>query len=170
MTDFTCNTNYLSATSFKIVISREDYPHLQFFAQEVSHPSCDVPAAETSFKRIASVPFPGDAAQYGPLSMTIIMDEQMGVYNELYSWLLRLVNEKHKPQSFSLRSSNNEELSSYSDMRLLILSSHNNPIKQFKYVNVFPVSLGSINFQSTAGDTNYITFQADFRFDYFELI
>lgn len=167
MTDFTCNTNYLSATGFKVIISRAEYPHLQFFAQEVSHPSVDLPAAETSFRRIASMPFPGDAIQYGTLSMTVIMDEQMGVYEEIYSWLTRLVNEKHKPQTGNLYPGN--ELSSYADLRLSILTSHNNPNRQFKYVNVFPTSLGTISFSST-GDGGYISFTVDFRFDYFELV
>ena len=167
MSDFTCNTNYLSATGFKVIISRAEYPHLQFFAQEVAHPSVDLPATDASFRRIASVPFPGDAIAYGTLSMTVIMDEQMGVYEEIYSWLTRLVNEKHKPQTGNLFPGN--ELASYADLRLSVLTSHNNPNRQFKYVNVLPVSLGTIAFTST-GDGSYITFTVDFRFDYFELV
>ncbi len=167
MLDFTCNTNYLAPTGFKIIISRSEYPHIQFFAQEVMHPSLDLPSADTPFRRVGNLPFPGDTLTFGQLSMTIMMDEEMKVYEEIYSWLIRLVNEKHKPQTGNLYPGN--ELSSYADMRLSVLTSHNNPNRLIKYVNVLPVNLGEITFTATS-DGQYITFPATFRFDYFELV
>jgi hypothetical protein len=165
MSDFTCNTNYLAPTGFKVVISRKEYPHLQFFAQEVIHPSLDLPAASAGFSRLAGIPFPGDALSFGELSLTVIMDEEMGVYEELYNWMIRLVNEKHKPQTGSLYR-DDDKLASYSDLTLIVLTSHNNTNRKVKYQNIFPVSVGSIPFTSTS-DGQYITFTVTFKFDYF---
>jgi len=50
------------------------------------------------------------------------------------------------------------------------LSSHNNTVKKIKYNDCIPTSLGNIEFTSTTGDVNYLTFDAAFRFSQFEII
>ena len=54
-------------------------------------------------------------------------------------------------------------------MTLSILSSHNNKIRQIKYNDSLPVSLGDMTLESTSGDVQFITFPATFRFSTFEL-
>lgn len=165
MIDFTCDTNYLIPTGFKVIISRREYPHLQFYAQQVQHPALELPVVETPFKRIGGVPFPGDALQFGSLSMDVILDENMKVYEEIYDWMFRLVQQKHKPQEGRLFRT--DDPSSYADIRISILTSHNNANRQLKYVNAVPTTLGDITLASTT-DGQFITFPVNFRFDYFE--
>jgi hypothetical protein len=165
MIDFTCDTNYLIPTGFKVIISRREYPHLQFFAQQIQHPSLELPVVETPFKRIGGVPFPGDALQFGSLSMDVILDENMKVYEEIYDWMFRLVQQKHKPQEGRLFRT--DDPASYADIRISILTSHNNANRQLKYVNALPITLGDITLASTT-DGQFITFPVNFRFDYFE--
>ena len=126
MADFTCNTNYLAPTGFKIIVDRVNYPNVQFFAQQVQHPSMDIGVAEVGRPRIATVPFTGDAIQHNTLNMDILIDEDMKVYEELYQWLERLVNEDHRPNRGSLLGEG-DELASYYDIRVEILTSSNNP-------------------------------------------
>jgi len=38
MADLTTNLNYLQPTSFKLVIDRENYPNLEYFCQNFTHP------------------------------------------------------------------------------------------------------------------------------------
>ena len=166
MADFTCDPSYLAPTGFKIVISRENYPNLQFFAQQVQHPSMSVNHAEVPYRRISSVPVAGDTIEHGTVSFDVLMDENMRVYEELFDWLKRLVEEKHEPNTGGLYRTN-DTLFSYCDIRLMVLTSHNNVSREFKYVNAIPTSLGDIAFTSTS-DGEYITFPISFRFDYFE--
>jgi hypothetical protein len=162
MADFTCNTNYLTPTGFKITISRTDYPNLQFFAQQVQHPSMDIGVTEVGRPRLASLPFTGDAIQHASVNMDVILDEEMKVYEELYTWMERLVNEPHTLPT-------GDGTASYNDIRVSILNSNNNPIRTIQYVNAFPIMIGDITLAATS-EEQFITFPASFRFDYFKFL
>lgn len=168
MADFTCDPSYLAPTGFKVIISRENYPNLQFFAQQVQHPSMNVNPTEVSYRRIASVPVAADVVEHGTLTFDVLMDENMGVYQEIYEWMYRLVEEKHKPNTGRLYNTDST-LASYCDIRVQVLTSHNNANREFHYVNAVPISLGDVPLTSTS-DGEYITFPISFRFDYFEFI
>ena len=168
MADFTCDPTYLAPTGFKIIIDRENYPNLQFFAQQVQHPSMDINATEQSYRRVGSVVTPGDTITFGTLTMDVLMDENMNVYQEIYDWIYRLVEQKNKPNTGRMFTGD-DGLSSYCDIRVSVLTSHNNISRTIKYTNGLPISLGDIAFTSTE-EGQYITFPVSFRFDYFELI
>jgi hypothetical protein len=161
------NINYLAPTGFKVTISRENYPAMQYFAQQIQHPAIDVGATETPYKRLSSVAFIGDKITHGTLSMDLIMDENMQSYQEIYDWMHRMVNEEHTPTSARFSTLGGEVPTSYCDIRVSILTSSNNPNKEFHYKNAFPTTLGDVMFMSTS-DGTYITFPVSFRFDYFE--
>ena len=167
MADFTCDTSYLAPTGFKIAIDRENFPNLQFFAQQVQHPSMDINASEQGYRRIGTVVTPGDTISFGTLTMDILMDENMRVYEEMYDWIKRLVETNHRQNTGRLYTQNSDSLASYCDITVSVLSSHNNILRSFKYVNALPISLGDIAFASTQ-EGEYITFPASFRFDYFD--
>ena len=57
----------------------------------------------------------------------------------------------------------------YADITLNILSSNNNKVRQIRYIDCIPTSLGDMTLESTSGDVSFITFPASFRFSYFEL-
>ena len=38
MAELTTNKNYLQPTGFRVIISRQNYPNLEYFAQGVTHP------------------------------------------------------------------------------------------------------------------------------------
>ena len=166
MTDFTCDPNYLVPNGFKILIDRKEYPHLQFFAQQIEHPGLNIEASNVPFKR-TGLPFPGETASFGSLTITALMDENMGLYEELYNWMLRFLEKKHLPQRGKLF--RDENIPFYSDIRVSILTSHNNPNRSIKYVNAFPTTLGNIAFTAT-NDGEFITFPITFEFDYFEFV
>ena len=46
------NSTFLQPTGFRILIDRNNYPNLEFFAQSVSHPSISLPAVETGYKKL----------------------------------------------------------------------------------------------------------------------
>lgn len=168
MLDFTCDTNYLAPTRFKVLIDRENYPSIQFFAQQIQHPSMDMNATEQSYRRISSVVMPGDTINHGTLTMEVLLDENMKVYEEIYEWMKRLVETKHNLTAKSLLASR-EALSSYSDISISVLTSHNNIVRSFKYKNALPVTLGDVAFAATS-EEQFLTCPVTFAFDYFEFI
>jgi len=167
MATLTENFNYLQPTSFKLVIDRKNYPNLEFFCQSFTHPGLLMPAAEMPIRRLQSIPMPGESITINELSATILLDENLDSYNEMYSWIRRIQTRNMEDNQLLQRGSLPPTTA---DITLSILSSHNNQTKQVRYLDSVPTSLGDINFESTASGTEFITFTATFRFSYFELV
>ena len=166
MATLTTNLNYIQPTSYKLIIDRENYPNLEYFCQSFTHPGMILNPAEVPFRKISGVPFIGGSLTFNELNATIILDEDMTGYNEMYSWMRRIVDEQ--PRVSLDREPGRPP--TYADITLSILTSHNNVKKQVKYQECFPVSLGDIAFESTATGTEFVTFTVAFRFTYFEFV
>jgi hypothetical protein len=166
MATLTTNINYIQPTSFKLTIDRKNYPNLEFFLQSLSHPSMTLQPAEVPFRQLRGVPIPGGALDYGELTCNIILDEDMLAYTEMHDWMRRTVE---TPLKGALDRSDTD-ISSVSDMTLSILSSSNTVIKQIRYTDAMPTTLGDIAFEATASGTEFIVCPVSFRFTLFELI
>ena len=167
MAALTSNKNYLQPTGFRIVLSRQNYPNLVYFAQSVAHPGANVNPIEVATRRVTSVPAAGEKISYSELSVEFICDEDMMSYKEMQSWLERMVNDG---QVSELQSASNGKIPTYSDITIHILSSHNNKNVEIRYKDCIPTTIGSIEFTSNASDVQYVTFNAGFRFSSFEIV
>ena len=166
MTNLTTNLNYLQPTAYKLIIDRKNYPNLEYFCQQFTHPGMVVNPVEIPFRKITSVPFVGNSLTFNELNATIILDEDMKAYNEMYSWMRRIVDEPNRGPLDRAA----DKPPTYSDITLSILSSHNNTTKSVRYIECLPVSLGDITFESTGSGTEFVTFSVAFRFTYFDFI
>ena len=166
MATLTTNLNYLQPTSFKLSLDRKNYPNLEFFCQTVTHPGMLMSSVEIPYQKISGVPFPGDKLTFNELSANIILDEDMQGYSEMFQWIRRAID---TPVQNPL-DRNASGPPTYADITLHILSSHNNTTKQVRYLDCIPTSLGDIQFESTSTGDGFITFNASFRFNYFELL
>lgn len=164
MATLTTNLNYLQPTAFKLSIDRKNYPNLEFFAQTVSHPSMTLAAADLPFRR-ANAYLAGDKLTFDELSATIILDEDLKSYIEMYSWMERIVEQNNRPATGRLE----DAPPTTADITLSVLTSHNNGNKKFTYADCVPTSLGNINFEATVADVQYLTFPVSFRFTYFKI-
>ena len=163
--ELTSNLNYLQPTGFKVVIDRTKYPNMEYFVQSVSHPGATLAPVELPVRRITSVPLAGDKMTFSEVNFTIILDENMTSYTEMFDWMSRIVNDG---QVSSL--DRGSKVPTYADITLHVLSSHNNTVKKIKYNDCVPTSLGNIEFTSTSGDVTYLTFDCSFRFSQFAII
>lgn len=157
--------NFLQPTGFKIVILRKRFKNLEFFAQSVQHPDLSVAPAVAQF-RGTNAQLPGDKLEYGTLAIEAIMDENMNVYKEMHNWLKSTVENKYT-SSNSLTFSD-QDVTTY-DISLMVLSSHNNTIDTIRYKDTFPISIGSVNFQSTVDGVQYVTFPITFAYTGFTI-
>jgi len=155
----------LQPTAFKLTIDREYYANLEFFAQSVLHPAMSMSAAEIPYKRIGSVPFPGDKLTFGEMTSIIIIDEDLNAYTEMYNWMQRLVETNYKTPGDRTETTP----PSTADITVSVLSSHNNQTRQIRYLDCIPTLLGDISFEATTGDVEFLTFPVSFRFSYFEI-
>ena len=58
----------------------------------------------------------------------------------------------------------------FSDATLTILSNKNNPIVEVRFANMYPVSLGALEFNQGATDVEYLTTTADFTYQLYEIV
>ena len=159
------STNFLQPNGFKVVVLRKRFKNLEFFAQTVTHPDISVGAVRVPF-RGTDAHMPGDKLEYGTLTIEAILDENMNIYKEMYTWLEKTVLEPYK--TADKVKANDQDVTTY-DMKLMVLSSKNNTTNTIQYKSAFPISIGSINFQSTAGDVQYVTFPITFQYTGFTI-
>jgi len=166
MAELTDNFNYLQPTSFKLTVDRQNYPNLEFFCQSFIHPGMIMNSVEVPYKKITGVPFIGDKLTFNELQANILIDEDMKAYDEMYSWMRRVLD----VGNVTAYEANVNLPPSMADMTLTILSSHNNLTRQVRYIDCIPTALTDIQFESTAGGESFLIFGASFRFSYFELV
>jgi hypothetical protein len=166
MAELTSNKNYLQPTGFKLVISGDGYKNLSYFAQSVTHPGSSVNPTELPTQRITSVPLAGDKITYGELAVEIMLDEDIVAYKEMQNWLERIVNQGQD----NAIGSEGTTRSTYADITLIIMSSHNNKNVQIKYFDALPTNVSPITLSSNVSDITYPTFSVNFRFSSFELL
>lgn len=159
----TTNKNYLQPTGFKFIIDRRNYHNLEFFAQSVVHPGASVAPLDLSLPRVQAIALAGDKISYSELTLEVIIDEDMESYIEMQNWLERIVNEGHIDEGSDTR------ISTYADITLLVMNSHNNKNVQIKYNDCVPTSIGAVSLAANTGDVAYSTFTVSFRFSTFEI-
>lgn len=166
MANLTDNMNFLQPTSFKLTVDRQNYPNLEFFCQSFIHPGMIMNSVEVPYKKITGIPFIGDKLTFNELQANILLDEDMKSYDEMYSWMRRVLD----VGNVTAYEANRSLPPSMADMTLTILSSHNNLTRQVRYIDCIPTALTDIQFESTAGGESFLIFGASFRFSYFELV
>ena len=167
MATLTANKNYLQPSGFRVIIDRENYPNLEFFAQSVNHPDVSIAGTNLPFRRIENVNMPGDTISFSELTVSFILDEDMKAYTELYNWMEYTINSDFVGQApRSQRVS--PELPTQADISVSILSSHNNQSTRILYKGCNPTSISGLQLSSVASSVEYLTFDVSFQFTGFE--
>ena len=158
------NSSFLQPNKF--TFSFPTLPFLKYFCQTVN-----IPGVSTSPVTVDN-PFSntyrhGDKLMYDQMNLSVIVDEDIRVWEETYNWLVALT----KPQSFTqyIRYHNKKEMV-YHDAILTINTNANNPNIRFKFTNLHPISLGGVNFNVSDNANTTLTADIIFRYDYFELL
>jgi len=58
----------------------------------------------------------------------------------------------------------------FSDATLTILSSKNNPILEVRFQDVFPLSVGSLEYNQGASDIEYLVSNVTFAYKIYEIV
>ena len=176
--------DYASPTQFKFGIHQ--LPKVEFFTVNASIPSVSVGVAtvETPFK---DIPLMGDKMEFDNLTITFIVDEYLENYISLHNWIRGIgfpSNRKEfrtfrdvtsntpaggKVPSVDLVGAAVADKAMYSDAYLMVLSNKNNPIIEIDFLNLFPISLGALEFTQTATDVEYMTVDAEFAYEIYDI-
>ena len=178
--------DYASPTQFRFGINQ--LPKVEFFTVGANVPSIVMGDAifPTPFK---DIPIMGDKITYDNLSISFIVDEYLENYISLHEWMTAIGFPKNRKQFSEFRAitSNVAQATQgtsldigdvqpstsanalFSDGYLMILSNKNNPIVEITFHNMYPVSLGALDYNQGAADVEYITVSADFAYQIYEI-
>lgn len=164
------NINPLSPNGFMFTIQK--LPSITFFCQEANLPGITLGAPEFA-NPFNLQPIPGETLTYDTLNVKFLVDEAMENYQSIYNWIVAL----GFPQSYDqyITYFNEEQrivvselAANYSDATLSILGSSNNTVKTIRFIDMFPVTLDSLMFQSGNNDVQYLVGNATFRYGYYK--
>ena len=151
--NLTSNYNFLSPTGFKLIINREELSNLEFFCVAANLPDLTLGEVEGNVKQNKGY-FTGDVT-FGGLSLTVAIDEDLMVYQELYSWIIKN-RDSRKPTVY--------------DATLVILTNHQNINKQIQFKNLFCTSVAALEFSTQSTDVEYLQASVEFRYDEFKFV
>ena len=176
--------DYASPTQFKFGIHQ--LPKVEFFTVSAS-----IPGISAGFATIATpfkdIPIIGTKMEFENLTITFIVDEYLENYITLHDWMrgIGFPSDRKEFRTFRDVTSNTPaggkapsvdlagaavpDKAMYSDAYLMVLSNKNNPIIEVDFHNIFPVSLGALEFTQTATDVEYMTVSADFAYEIYEI-
>ena len=156
------NLSFLQTTKYTFIIP--ELPFARYFCQSVN-----LPGASTSEVAI-NTPFAtnyrhGDKLVYDALTMTVLVDEDLRVWEESFKWIESLT----KPSEFSQYVKNKPNKVPYYDGILTLNTNANIPNLQIKYFDCHPTAITGIQFNVSDSADVTPTFDITFRYDIFKI-
>ena len=169
------NRNYLSPLGFKLIISK--IPKVDFLCQAANIPSISMgTAVQPTY--LKDLPVPGDKPVYDDLTVRFIIDENMENYLSLNKWITGLGYPESIKQyqqladvgpNLATQDNSNPRWFEFSDATLQILSSNYQPNINVNFKGCFPISVSTLEFDSSQRDYSYFTCEATFKYDYYTI-
>jgi len=179
--------DYASPTQFKFQISK--LPKVEYFCTAVNLPSLTI--SETSQPTpFVDLPMPGTKLTYGTLTMTFLVDENLENFQEIHGWIRGLGFPEDYLEYGNLAQAGNDRFPGgsnavstepgkvkygttkqgavFSDATLIVLTSKNNPIVECRFRDLYPTSIGELQYDQQATDVQYLTTTVSFNYSRFD--
>ena len=164
------NRNFLSGIGFKFNLGK--YPKVDFFCNTAKIPEVRL-ATATQPSYLKDIDVPETKLTFGDLTLQFLVDENMENYKIVHDWITGL-GFPETPQQFKDLTTDKEGVrqmnEQFADGTLRILNSNFNEVAKVKFLDMFPVSLSSLDFDATSTDVNYFTAQVSFKYTVYQLI
>ena len=175
--------DYASPTQFKFQIQK--LPKVEYFCTSVNLPTVSISEVRQPTPFV-DVPLPGTTLSYETLNMTFLVDENLENLQEIHGWIRGLgFPESYTEYAGGLNAGADRAPSSqgsvstepgkvrfgapsqqayFSDATLIVLTSKNNPIKEIRFRDVYPVNIGELQYDQQATDVQYLTATVTFNY------
>ena len=156
----------LQPTKFRLTFRR--IPTVTYFLQSVN-----IPGVSTG-EYVRHTPFvdmylPGDKIVYDTLNLNFIVDSDMRGWFELHDWIRGLSFPGGFQEYRKMLKESADFGKSTSDATLSILSNDNASNIRLRFLNCFPMSVGSIQMMTSDSAENTMVADATFRFESYEI-
>lgn len=152
------NPSFALPYSFRLTIDGQKYKNAMFSVQRVEIPDITASGAPLNLPQ-RNIALAADKLTYSDLNLTFLLDEDFTNYIEIHDWMYGAITQPDSP-----------EIDKYKDISLMVLSSHNNVVREFKFVKAFPINLSAIPFDATLTDAEYLTATVVFQYSYFKIV
>ena len=171
------NRNFLSPAGFKFNLAKT--PKVDFFSQSVSIPNINLGVSmQTSY--LKDIPVPGDKVLYDDLTVRFLVDEKMENYLAIYKWITGLGFPESLGQFAQLKKDDirtdsrivdrgDPRYFEFSDATLQVLNSNYKPSVLINFIDAFPVSLSTLEFDVSTRDYNFFTAEVTFKYTIFNI-
>ena len=164
------NRNFLSPTGFQFNLS--NHPKVSFFCTSARLPEINLQLAQQP-SYLKDIDVPGEKLNYGDLSLRFMVDEDMTNYMSVHNWLTGLGFPETTGDFDSLTTNSdgikNQFQEQFSDGSLSILNSNYRVNSIVKFRDMFPISLTSLEFDTSATDIQYFTAEATFKYTIYNI-
>ena len=159
------NRNYLSPVGFKFTLAK--FPKVDFFCNSASIPEISLGTYQQP-SYLKTIDVPGEKLTYGDLDIRFLVDENMENYAAVHNWLTGLGFPESTQDYADLVRPNNpdprDDKNQFSDGKLHILNSNFRTQTIVHFVDLFPISLTSLDFDVTLDDIQYFTAEVQFKY------
>ena len=179
--------DYASPTQFKFQIQK--LPKVEYFCTSVNLPAVSISEVKQPTPFV-DVPLPGTTLSYETLNMTFLVDENLENLQEIHGWIRGLgFPESYTEYAGGLNAGADRAPSSqgsvstepgkvrfgapsqqayFSDATLIVLTSKNNPIIECRFRDVYPTSIGELQYDQQATDVQYLTTTVSFNYSRYD--
>lgn len=141
------NINLTRNTRAKIFIQR--CPNTNFFCSSFSIPDMSIQPVEIGTSSIKTINEPGEQFMISPFSFNLLIDEDFEAYLELVRWFQYTVRNGEVPES-------------YSNALAIIYNSELVPIISIRFFNLYPITIGQLDFNVSEDEQMMIPIQMMF--------
>ena len=179
--------DYASPTQFKFQVTK--LPKVEFFCTAVNLPSLTI--SETSQPTpFVDLPLPGTKLTYGTLTMTFMVDENLENFQEIHGWIRGLGfpedyleygnlakagadrfpggSNAVSTEPGKVKYGTTKQGAVFSDATLIVLTSKNNPIVECRFRDIYPTSIGELQYDQQATDVQYLTTTVSFNYSRYD--
>lgn len=153
---FLTDINFMSPVGFALTIDNLKFKNVSFLVQRASIPDLNIDSAPVNYKNL-NIGVHADKATYAPLECQFIIDENLINYQEIHDWIKDQITDS-------------DTVKKTRDITLHIMSSHNNVIREIQFIDAFPTSLSSLEFDTTQTDIEYLVANVSFRYSYYKIL
>ena len=180
--------DYASPVQFRFKCTK--LPLVEFFVQSVNLPGINLGSAQQT-NPLYDIPLPGDKITYASLELSFVVDENLNNYKEIHDWILGLGFPSNHTQFQDLQTAGSDRFPGstrstaatgtnvpqplneggiYSDATLTVLNSKNIAKTEIRFENLYPTSLGSLNYDVRATDVDYINASVSFNYMNYDIV
>ena len=180
--------DYASPVQFRFKCTK--LPLVEFFVQSVNLPGINLGSAQQT-NPLYDIPLPGDKITYASLDLSFVVDENLNNSKEIHDWILGLGFPSNHTQFQELQTAGSDRFPGstrstaatgtnvpqplneggiYSDATLTVLNSKNIAKTEIRFENLYPTSLGSLNYDVRATDVDYINASVSFNYMNYDIV